>query len=219
MNIITAKGLTKHYDNGLVKALNGVSFQVAEGEAVSVVGPSGCGKTTLLNLMGALDIPTEGEIWVDGIRIHGSRHHEAFRARTVGFVFQFHHLIPNLTLLENVEIPMYPLGAPKKARREKALFILNEMGLPDRINFLPTKVSGGERQRAAIARAMINDPKIILADEPTGSVDTSTGGRILDLLLLLCEMRKLTMIVSTHNPEVAARTHRVIKLRNGLIEP
>ncbi len=218
MNMIAVKGLRKHYDYGLVRALNGVSFDVAEGEAVSIMGPSGCGKTTLLNLIGALDVPTEGEIWIEGRDIHNDISREAFRAVTVGFVFQFHHLIPNLTLLENVEIPMYTLKTPKRLRREKARAILEEIGLGERMSFLPTKVSGGERQRAAVARAMINDPRIILADEPTGSVDTSTGARILELLLQLCHTRKLTMIISTHNREVAARTGRIITMRNGVIE-
>jgi putative ABC transport system ATP-binding protein len=218
MNMIVIKDLRKHYDYGLVRALNGVSFEVAEGEAVSIMGPSGCGKTTLLNLIGALDVPTEGEILVEGRNIHKDVSPDLFRATTVGFVFQFHHLIPNLTLLENVEIPMYTLKTPKGSRRQKAAAILKEMGLGERMNFLPTRVSGGERQRAAIARAMINDPRIILADEPTGSVDTSTGGRILELLLELCESRKLTMLISTHNREVAAGTSRIIHLKNGVIE-
>jgi putative ABC transport system ATP-binding protein len=216
--MIVVKDLKKHYDNGLVRALNGVSFEVAEGEAISIMGPSGCGKTTLLNLIGTLDVPTEGDIWVDGRNIHSAGSSEDFRVATLGFVFQFHHLIPNLTLLENVEIPMYTLSSSKRWRREKAAAILQEMGLAERMNFLPTRVSGGERQRAAIARAMINDPKMILADEPTGSVDTYTGGRILELLLQLCETRKLTVIISTHNQEVAARTGRVIRMKNGMIE-
>jgi putative ABC transport system ATP-binding protein len=214
--MITIKNLTKHYDNGLIKALNGVSFTIEEGEAVSIMGPSGCGKTTLLSVMGTLDTPTKGEVWIDGNNVYTSRSFDIFRARTFGFVFQFHHLIPNLSLLENVEIPMHALRIPGKSRREKAIRLLEEMGLTDRLHSLPTRVSGGERQRAAIARAMANNPKIILADEPTGSIDTTTGDRIIDLLLALCKERRLTLVIATHNPEVAAKTGRTIWMRNGL---
>jgi ABC-type lipoprotein export system ATPase subunit len=214
--MITIKNLTKHYDNGLIKALNGVSLAIAEGEAVSIMGPSGCGKTTLLSIIGTLDAPTEGEVWIDGNNIHAERSFDKFRAHSLGFVFQFHHLIPNLSLLENVEIPMYALGIPGRQRREKASQILEEMGLKERLKSLPSRVSGGERQRAAVARAMANNPKIILADEPTGSLDTVTGDRIIELLLALCTERRLTLVMATHNPEVAAKTGRTIWMRNGV---
>jgi putative ABC transport system ATP-binding protein len=215
--MITIKNLIKHYDNDLIKALNGVSFTVEEGESVSIMGPSGCGKTTLLSIMGTLDAPTAGEVWIDGNNIHSSKSFDIFRARTFGFIFQFHHLIPNLSLLENVETPMYALRIPRKARREKAVQLLEEMGLTERLHSLPTRVSGGERQRAAIARAMANDPKIILADEPTGSIDTITGDRIMALLLSLCTERRLTLVIATHNPDIAAKTGRTIWMRNGAI--
>jgi putative ABC transport system ATP-binding protein len=214
--MVTIKNLTKHYDNGLIKALNGVSLTIEEGEAVSIMGPSGCGKTTLLSIMGTLDAPTDGEVWIDGNNIHAGRSFDRFRAHSLGFVFQFHHLIPNLSLLENVEIPMYALGIPGKQRREKASRLLEEMGLKERLKSLPSRVSGGERQRTAVARAMVNNPKIILADEPTGSLDTATGDRIIELLLALCTERKLTLVMATHNPEVAAKTGRTIWMRNGV---
>jgi putative ABC transport system ATP-binding protein len=216
--MIEVKDLKKYYDQGLVKALNGISFKVERGEIVSIMGPSGCGKSTLLNLIGTLDLPTEGEIWFDGKRIMEYRPMHAFRARTIGFVFQFHHLIPNLSLVENVELPMFSLPVSKRVRRNRAVDLLKEMGLQERMDSLPTKISGGERQRVAIARAMINDPQLILADEPTGSVDTTTGNRILDFLVNLCDQKKVTMIIATHNHEVAAKTNRVIKMRNGLFE-
>ena len=216
--MISVDNLKKDYDDGLVQALRGVSLEIAKGEIVSVMGPSGCGKSTLLNLIGALDLPTAGEIRVDGRPLTNYRPFDSFRAKTIGFIFQFHHLIPNLTLLENVELPQYSLSIPKRTRRERAVHLLEEMGLQDRMHFLPTHVSGGERQRAAIARAIINDPAIILADEPTGSVDTFIGNQIIDFLLDLCEEKRITMIVATHNHELASRTGRIIRLRNGRVE-
>jgi putative ABC transport system ATP-binding protein len=217
MDMIVVKNIKKSFDQGLVAALNGITFTVEEGEAVSIMGPSGCGKTTLLNLIGALDRPTEGEIWLDGENIHLSGSLDSLRASTVGFVFQFHHLIPNLTLRENVEIPMYTRSVSRKTMREKATALLNTLDLSGRKDFFPSRVSGGERQRAAIARAMINDPKILLVDEPTGSLDTATGEKVLDTLLQLCDTRKLTMLLSTHNPRVAQRTSRIIHMKDGLL--
>lgn len=216
--MITVRDLVKHYEGGLVKALNGVSFEVARSEVVAIMGPSGCGKSTLLNLVGTLDVPTSGEILIDDRGVNTYRPLDRFRATTVGFVFQFHHLIPGLTLLENTELPMYPLGVTPKARREKAKEMLSKVGLEERIHFLPTKVSGGERQRAAIARALVNDPAIILADEPTGSVDTETGTAILEYLVDLCHSRGVTMLIATHNRQIAAGTDRVLYLRDGVLE-
>ena len=215
--MIRIKNLRKLYDGGLTPALNGITFSVAEGETVSVMGPSGCGKTTLLNLVGGLDRPTEGEIWVDGQGLHLPRSLDRVRASTIGFVFQFHHLIPNLTLLENTEIPTYSLRASRKEMREKAARLLDTLGLSSRKDSLPARVSGGERQRAAIARAMMNDPKILLVDEPTGSLDSATGEKVLDVLIELSETRRLTMLVSTHNPQVALRTGRIIHMKDGLL--
>ena len=216
--MIRVANLVKHYERGLVKALNGLSFDVAKGEIVAIMGPSGCGKSTLLNLIGTLDLPTSGEIRIDGKNSLDYRPFDRFRAEMVGFVFQFHHLIPSLTLQENVELPMYSLPVSKKTRRRKALEIMRIMGLAERLNFLLTRVSGGERQRAAIARAIVNDPRIILADEPTGSVDTETGSRILEFLVKRCRDRDITMLLATHNEEIAAKFDRTIHIKNGLIE-
>ena len=188
--MIDVREVKKYFDHGLVKALNGISFQVEKGEMVSIMGPSGCGKSTLLNLIGSLDLPTEGEVWIDGKNLMDHRPFQLFRSRYVGFVFQFHHLLPNLSLLENVELPLLATSMPRKARRDLAVALLKEMGLEDRLHFLPTRVSGGERQRAAIARALVNDPRIVLADEPTGNVDSDTGERILDYLLGLCARKR-----------------------------
>jgi putative ABC transport system ATP-binding protein len=215
--MIVVRDLIKHYDDGLVKALNGISFEVARGEVVSLMGPSGCGKSTLLNLLGTLDTPTSGEILIDGKSMSTYRPLHRFRARTVGFIFQFHHLIPGLSLLENAELPMYSTGISRRAMREKATQTLVKMGLADRMDFLPTKVSGGERQRAAIARALVNDPSIILADEPTGSVDTETGKAILDYLIHLCDTQGVTMLIATHNRDIAADTHRILQMRDGVL--
>ena len=216
--MIIVKDLLKHYEKGLVKALNGVSFTVKKGECVAIVGPSGCGKTTLLNLIVALDVPTDGEIFIDGKDIGEHKQYNRFRAEMVGFVFQLYHLIPSLTLLENVELPMYSLSLSRKERKGRARELLSEVGLVERMNFYPTRVSGGERQRAAIARALANEPKLVLADEPTGNVDTETGDIILDILTKLCRVRGITMLIATHDKEVTARADRVIRIRNGLIE-
>jgi putative ABC transport system ATP-binding protein len=216
--MIVVRDVKKYFDNGLVKALNGISFEAEKGEMISIMGPSGCGKSTLLNLIGALDLPTEGEVCIDGKRLMDHRPFQLFRSRYVGFVFQFHHLIPNLSLLENVELPLLATPAPKASRRDKAAGLLKEMDLEDRVHFLPTRVSGGERQRAAIARALVNDPQIVLADEPTGNVDSDTGERILDYLMRLCAEKKMTMLIATHSHEVAGRTRRIIRMRNGRIE-
>jgi putative ABC transport system ATP-binding protein len=216
--VISIRDVKKYYEGGLVKALDGISFEVEKGEIMAIMGPSGCGKSTLLNLIGALDVPTEGEICFAGKNIRQYVPVHAFRAKSIGFVFQFHHLIPNLSLLENVELPMFSLPVARSVRRRKAAELLKEMGLEERTHFLPTRVSGGERQRAAIARAMMNDPQLLLADEPTGSVDTVAGNAILDFLVALCRQKKMSMVIATHNHEVAARTDRILRIRNGRIE-
>jgi ABC-type lipoprotein export system ATPase subunit len=215
--MIVARNLVKHYDGGLVKALNGISFEVGKGEVVSIMGPSGCGKSTLLNLLGTLDTPTSGEILIDGRSISTYTPLDRFRSKTIGFVFQFHHLIPGMSLLENAELPMYPLGVSRRAMRQRATEMLVKVGLADRMDFLPTKVSGGERQRAAIARALVNDPSIILADEPTGSVDTETGKAILSYLIDLCHSRGVTMLIATHNREIGAGADRTLRMKDGTL--
>lgn len=216
--IIVLADVVKHYDGGLVKALNGVSFSVQEGQILGIMGPSGCGKSTLLNLIGSLDLPTSGEILIDGRSISDHRPFSAYRAKTVGFVFQFHHLVPSLTLRENVELPLYSLSMPRRERLARAEELLREVGLADRMHFRSTHVSGGERQRAAIARAIVNDPRIILADEPTGSIDSETGAQVLDLLGRICRERNTTLLLATHDREVAARAGRIIRIRNGIVE-
>lgn len=216
--MIVVADIIKHYDNGLVKALNGLSFEIKRGEIVSLMGPSGCGKSTLLNLIGTLDQPTAGEIWIDGERTSESRYLNTLRAKKIGFIFQFHHLLSNLTLRENVEIPLHSLSLSRSERREKAETLLRQLNLTEKMHRFPTRVSGGERQMTAIARALANEPHIILADEPTGNIDTQTGDVILDYLIEQCRDHNMTMLVATHNHEIANKTERIIHMKNGLLE-
>ncbi|HYB40941.1 MAG TPA: ABC transporter ATP-binding protein [Candidatus Methylomirabilis sp.] len=217
-DMVAVDDLVKHYEAGFIRALNGVSFQVAAGEAIALMGPSGCGKTTLLNLIAALDRPTSGEIRIDGKPLDGHRPFDRFRSTYIGFVFQLHHLIPVLTLIENVEVAAYPTGLDRRRRREKAAALLVGLGLADRMQALPSRLSGGERQRGAVARALINDPRIILADEPTGNVDSETGARILELLTARSADQGTTVIIATHSQEVARAANRTVYLRDGLVE-
>lgn len=210
--------LYKHYDGGLVKALNGISLNIRRGEVCSIMGPSGCGKSTLLNLIGALDIPTCGEIYVNGIQLKNTGSLTEFRCRQVGFIFQFHNLIANITLADNVELPTFAIsGMSRSRRREKALKLLSEVGLEERAKFLPTQVSGGERQRAAVARALINSPKILLADEPTGSVDSDTAAFIMSSILKRCRNDQMTALIVSHNREITKLTDRTLFMRDGCL--
>lgn len=215
--MIRAENLTKDYDGGLVKALRGVSFAAAPGEAVALMGPSGCGKTTLLSILSSLEPPSSGEVRIAGKPLDSYRPFAAFRADWVGFIFQFHHLLPHLTLLENVMLPMDPRLA-KAARRDKAAGLLARVGLGEKLHARPTRVSGGERQRGAIARALARDPKMLFADEPTGSVDTDTGREIMEFVVHTSRAAGVTLVIATHNPDVAALADRIVRMKNGLIE-
>jgi putative ABC transport system ATP-binding protein len=214
---VRALDVVKHYEDGAVQALRGVTLEVKAGESVAIVGPSGSGKTTLLHLLGALDLPTGGVVEIMGQDLRQVRDLDLLRGRTLGFVFQLHNLIPNLTLAENVALPAVPRIFSRRTRRTLAAALLEQVGLGHRIDFSPVKCSGGERQRAAIARALINDPKILLSDEPTGSVDTETGAKILDLYEELAKRRGMTTITITHNLEVAERADRVVRMKDGLL--
>jgi ABC-type lipoprotein export system ATPase subunit len=216
--VVATKNLMKHYDHGLIRALDGVTLQARRGEIVAVVGPSGCGKTTLLSLIGALESPTSGEVWIQGRPLAEHRPLHRLRARTLGFVFQLHNLIPAMTLLENVEAATYPLRIPRAVGRARALALLGDLGLSHRAHARPAQLSGGERQRAAIARALVNDPALVLADEPTGNVDSRAGRQILDLLVEGCRARAATVLMATHNLEVADAADRVVHMRDGLVE-
>lgn len=210
--------LTKIYGDGAgVRALDDVTLTVEHGEMVAVMGPSGSGKSTLLNLIGALDRPTEGQVLVNGQDLAQVRDLDAFRARTVGFVFQLHNLLPTLTAQENVEVPM--LGQPISARerRQRARELLERVGLGHRLHHLPSQLSGGERQRVAIARALANHPPLILADEPTGSLDSQSGAEIMALLQSLNREQGVTIVVVTHDPRVARSAQRILTMRDGRI--
>jgi len=212
---VVAADLVKHYEGGLVQALRGVSFRIAAGESVAIVGPSGSGKTTLLHLVGALDLPTSGRIELLGRDLAAVRDLDRLRSEVIGFVFQLHHLVPNLPLWENVALPTYPRGLGRGERRRRATELLDQVGLGHRVDFLPVKCSGGERQRAAVARALVNEPQLLLADEPTGSVDTATGERILELFDRVGRERSMTRVVITHNEALAARADRTLRIIDG----
>jgi len=219
--LIKTEALKKVYRMGKVdvRALNGVSLEITEGEYVAIMGPSGSGKSTLLHILGCLDSPTEGKYILDGEEIQDLKDTELaeIRRRKTGFVFQSFNLLPRLTALENVILPMYYAGIPHKKRREIALELLRAVGLAERAHHKPTELSGGENQRVAIARSLANNPKIILADEPTGNLDTATSGEIMDVFDKL-HSKGRTIIVVTHDREVAERAERIMFMRDGIIE-
>lgn len=216
--ILATRGLSRVYGEKVpVKALDGVDLQIRKGEVVAIVGPSGSGKSTLLNLIGALDRPSAGEVIVEGTPLARVRNLDRFRGRTIGFIFQSHNLLPTLTARENVEVPMYELPLRPAQRRARALELLTLVGLADRGDHLPNQLSGGERQRVAIARALANSPSILLADEPTGNLDSKNTADVMALLSRLNREQGVTMVIVTHNTEVAAAAQRVITFRDGKI--
>jgi ABC-type lipoprotein export system ATPase subunit len=217
--VVETRDLTRVYgDGGQVRALDGVSFSVRAGEFVAIVGPSGSGKSTLLNLLGALDRPTSGEVIINGKALSKIRNLDRLRSRSVGFVFQMHNLIPTLTAAENVEVPLHETTWNPLARRRRAAELLEVVGLTPRRHYLPGQMSGGERQRVAIARALANRPALVLADEPTGNLDTQNTAEIMRLLREINVRQGATIIAVTHNHEVASATGRIITLRDGRIQ-
>jgi len=210
--------VVKNYDGALVKALKGVTLTVPGGEIVSLLGPSGSGKSTLLNVMSTMDRQTRGQVRIGGKDVESCRPLDRFRARHIGFVFQFHHLMPHLTLLENVELPMMVFEKMARIRRKKARTLLGRMGLSGKQHSFPNRVAGGERQRTAIARALANQPDIVLADEPTGNVDTETGLMVMSYIVDYCRQNRASLIMATHNHELADLTDRRILIQNGLIQ-
>lgn len=218
--ILSIRNLKKTYIQGKipVHALDDVSFDVKKGEFISIVGPSGSGKSTLLSMIGLLDRPTDGSVFIDGMEITKAKESEApkIRREKIGFVFQHFNLLPSLTALENVDIAMRFVGMSKSKRKERAFLLLTRMGLGDRIKHRPSELSGGQQQRVSIARALANNPAILLADEPTGAVDTKTREVIVDLLKGLSKKGQ-TIIVVTHDMDVARETDRIITMRDGKI--
>lgn len=215
--LLQTQGLALHFDEGQTHALDGVNLCLREGEFVAITGPSGCGKSSLLNLIGTLDQPTAGELYFRGQPYSAIDDLSLFRRRNIGFVFQSFHLLPTLSALDNILVPtLGRLDADRPEARAQAL--LQRMGLGNKLHQFPGRMSGGERQRVAIARALINDPAIILADEPTGSLDSANAVQVLDMLAEIQRERRLTVVMVTHDSSVSARADRVIHMRDGKVE-
>ncbi len=216
--IVETHDLTKVYGDGAeVRALDGVDLAIRRGEMVAVMGPSGSGKSTLLNMLGALDRPTSGRVLVNGQDLVTIKDMDRFRARTVGFVFQLYNLLPTLTARENIEIPMQGQPISRGKRRQRAEELLHLVGLGDRLHHQPAQLSGGERQRVAIARALANEPAILLADEPTGNLDSQSGMEVMELLQKINRERAMTMLLVTHDPRVARTAQRILSMQDGRI--
>jgi ABC-type lipoprotein export system ATPase subunit len=219
---VRCENLHKSYVLGAtaVGALRGVDLNIVRGEFVALMGPSGCGKTTLLNLIGAIDVPSKGELWVDGVSLSSLTDDQLadLRRDRIGMVFQFYNLLPTLSARENVEIPLQFRGVGAKARLDRAMLLLDRVGLKDRAEHKPAELSGGEQQRVSIARALANEPALVLLDEPTGDLDTVTGKEILTLLQDLNSREKITFVVATHDTVVAEASSRILRLRDGKIE-
>ncbi len=217
--IVEAISLTKIYgSNGEeVRALDNVNFKIHAAEFVAVMGPSGSGKSTLLNMLGALDKPTSGQVIINGKDMSQQHDLDRFRAKTVGFVFQMHNLIPTLTALENVIVPMQGQSGSERSHHQRATELLALVGLADRGHHLPAQLSGGQRQKVAIARALANKPAIILADEPTGNLDSVSGDEVLNVFETLHSQHDTTIMIVTHDPRVARRTHRILLMKDGKI--
>lgn len=220
--VIETRDLSKIFDMGTkieVRALDGVNTRISKGDFVAFMGPSGSGKTTFLNMISGLDTPTQGQVMMSGREITGmdQAHLSKLRQENVGFIFQIYNLIPVLTAIENVELPMVFAGAGEERRRERAMELLERVGLGDRVDHRPTELSGGEQQRVAIARALVNSPDLVLADEPTGNLDTKTGLEIIDLMKDLQKEEGATVIVATHDPKVADVVDIITYLRDGKV--
>lgn len=215
--VFEAKGLGKEFDDGRVQALRGVEFQIAPGEFVAVTGPSGSGKTTLLQMLGALDRPSAGALRYRGISIPDLRDPSGYRAREIGMIFQAFHLLPTFTAWENVQIPMLEGDLPASARKTRALGLLRSVGLEHRLDHFPGKLSGGERQRVAIARSLANGPSVLLADEPTGNLDSESARLILELIVRIRAENNMTLVLVTHDPDIALLASRTIQMKDGRI--
>lgn len=218
---VVAENLTKVYGEGplAVHALRGVNLKIKRGDFVSIMGPSGSGKSTLLNLLGALDRPTSGKVYIDGVDIYSLSDDELaeIRAKKIGFVFQMFNLVPRMTVLKNVMLPLIVNGVPPGEREKKAQEMLELVGLGGKAHRRPLELSGGEQQRVAIARALVTEPAIVLADEPTGNLDSKTGAEIVQLMKRLNKEQGATFVVVTHDPEVAQETQKILHLRDGVI--
>ena len=220
--MVEARGVEKEYAAGgvRVRALRGVDLSISCGEMVAVMGPSGCGKTTLLNCLSGLDEFDRGEVLIEGESISGmsDRRRTRFRAERMGFIFQTYNLIPVLSAVENVELPLLVAGVRPGEARRRALSVMEAVGIPEQADKRPNEMSGGQQQRVTVARSLVNEPVIVWADEPTGALDSETSREIMDLLVRLNQEQKLTFVLVTHDASVAARAHRTVRMRDGLIE-
>ena len=221
MALVEVREVRKVYerDTQSVSVLDGISLEIEEGDFVALMGPSGSGKTTLLNLIAGIDVPTSGVVSIDGQRLDrlGNRALSRWRSRNIGYIFQLYNLIPVMTAMENVELPLLLVKMSGKERRQRAEHALDLVGLSDRLSHYPRQLSGGQEQRVAIARAVVSDPKVMLADEPTGDLDRTSGGEILGLLDALNRKLKKTIVMVTHDPHAAERAHRVLQLDKGVL--
>ncbi len=216
--VFEAVALKKEFDDGQVQALRGVDFRIAQGEFVAIIGPSGCGKTTLLQMLGALDKPSSGTLHYRGKSLADLPDPAAYRAREIGFIFQAFHLLPTFTALENVQMPMFETDRPASERKERAVELLKAVGLERRLGHFPSKLSGGERQRVAIARSLANGPSVLLADEPTGNLDSENARHILELIVRIQHEQNMTLVLVTHDMTIARRATRAIRMKDGRIE-
>ncbi|EMI54525.1 ABC transporter ATP-binding protein [Rhodopirellula sallentina] len=216
--LLAVDDVCKDYPDGNVRALDHVSFEIHSGEYVAIMGPSGSGKSTLLSILGTLDRPTSGKVIFEGNVVDSSTDLDELRSRAIGFIFQSFYLLPTLTALENVQVPMFGRGMTGAQRIEKARELINAVGMSEREKHLPKQLSVGQRQRIAIARSLANDPRLLLADEPTGNLDTVTAAGILELFDELHDDRKMTLVTVTHSEEVALAAQRVLRVRDGRIE-
>jgi lipoprotein-releasing system ATP-binding protein len=223
MSLLVAKNLHKTYagDTRPLEVLKGVDLELSEGEALALLGASGAGKSTLLHCLGTLDEPTAGKVLFEGLDLFrlNDKQLGVFRNRSLGFVFQFHHLLPMLNALENAMLPALISGESKATAKQKATELLDRVGLNERLQHRPSELSGGEQQRVAIARALVMDPKVLLADEPTGNLDSKTGEEVAELLTELCRMKRMSLVVATHNEPLARRLGRRVRLSDGKITP
>jgi putative ABC transport system ATP-binding protein len=215
--MIEVRSLHKRYTDGNVHALRGVDLTIRPGEMVAIMGTSGCGKSTLLNLIGSLDRPTSGEVHVFGHAVDDRLDLVHFRSHLIGFIFQTHLLFPTLTAAENTALPLYEHRMGRRERRERAAALLQAVGLGDKVDQLPKNLSGGQRQRVAVARALAGNPKLVLADEPTGALDSTTRDEIMRLMQRFNQTEGTTFLIVTHDPEVAQFCHRTIRMRDGQV--
>ena len=216
--VLEVRDCRRSYEGGQIEALRGVSLKIERGDFLAITGPSGSGKSTLLQLLGGLDAPSSGEVLFEGSRLGTAIDLDTYRAKHVGFIFQAFHLMPTLRVIENVQIPMLAAGIPRSERVGRAEVLLQEMGMSHRLKQYPSQLSAGERQRVAIARALANDPALLLADEPTGNLDSANSCRIMDALTQIQIRRGMTMVIVTHENEIACAAPRHVRIRDGRVD-